>query len=66
MQDLEVKAGGRLEARCSECSLRVRGDFQELRLEGKDNFVTLEGRARVVRLSGQHNSVESQDGPERV
>lgn len=66
MQDLEVKAGGRLEARCSECSLRVRGDFQELRLEGKDNFVTLEGRARVVRLSGQHNSVECQDGPEQV
>lgn len=66
MQDLQVQADGRLEARCNDCSLRLRGDFQELRLDGKDNFVVLEGRARVIRLSGQHNSVECADGPEQV
>ena len=66
MQDLEVVPGARLEARCNECSLRQKGDFQELDLEGKDNFIILEGRARVLRLNGQHNSVECQDGPERV
>ncbi|MBX3166176.1 MAG: DUF3060 domain-containing protein [Candidatus Eremiobacteraeota bacterium] len=66
MRDLQVKPGGSLEARCNECSLRVQGDFQELRLDGKDNFVILEGRARVIRLAGQHNSVECADGPEQV
>ena len=66
MQDLQVNPGGRLQARCNECSLRLRGDFEELRLDGKDNFVTIEGRARVIRLSGQHNSVECLDGPEQV
>lgn len=66
MQELQVDPGGRLVARCNECSLRLRGDFQELLLDGKDNFVTIEGRARVVRLAGQHNSIECQDGPEQV
>ncbi len=66
MQDLQVNPGGRLEARCNECSLRLRGDFQELILDGKDNFVVIEGRARVIRLAGQHNSVECLDGPEQV
>lgn len=66
MQDLQVDPGGKLVARCNDCSLRLRGDFQELLLEGKDNFVTIEGRARVVRLAGQHNSLECQDGPDQV
>ena len=66
MQDLQIPREGKLKARCNECSLRLSGDFQELYLEGKDNFVRVEGRARVIRLSGQHNSVECADGPEQV
>lgn len=66
MQDLHVDSGGRLMARCNDCSLRVHGNFEELHLDGKDNFVTIEGRARIIRLTGQHNKVECQDGPDQV
>lgn len=66
MQELQMEPGQVLEARCTECSLRISGDFSGLRLLGKDNFVTLQGRANNLELDGSHNMVECLDGPETV
>ena len=66
MQDLQLNAAERLEARCNECSLRLRGDFSQLVVIGKDNFLTLEGRVETLRLEGEHNTVECRDGPSQV
>lgn len=66
MQDLQMEPGTVLDAKCNDCSLRIRGDFRELWVDGKDNFLTLEGRVNRLHLSGAHNVVECLDGPERV
>ena len=66
MQELQLQPGMSLDARCNDCSLRIRGDFSELRVDGKDNFITLEGRASGLYLAGEHNTVECLDGPDRV
>lgn len=66
MQDLQLTASERLDARCDDCGLRLSGNFAELRLQGKDNFVTLQGRVEYLIVDGSHNTVECLDGPERV
>lgn len=58
--------GAALDAKCNDCSLRIRGDFRELRIVGKDNFLTLEGRVGALHLAGEHNTVECLDGPDRI
>lgn len=55
-----------LQARCDECSLRLIGDFAELRLQGKENFITLKGRVNQLTIEGHHNIVECLDGPDRI
>ena len=66
MQELQLQPGTVLDARCSDCSLRIQGDFRELRVDGEDNFITLEGRVTRLQLAGKHNIVECLDGPEEV
>jgi len=66
MQEFQLRPGMALDARCNDCSLRIRGDFAELRVDGKDNFLTLEGRVERLYLAGEHNIVECLDGPDGV
>lgn len=66
MQDFQLSPGMALDANCDDCSLRIRGDFTELRVVGKDNFLILEGRVGRLQLAGEHNLVDCLDGPDQV